>query len=83
MNNGELHITGSKMTMTLGDGTQGTTGYKITKRPDANTMAIEAKDFIPPTFTVTRSGQHICMPSTGAVSFLVIWSKKLTSRILL
>ena len=69
MNNGGLHITGSKMTMTLSDGTQGTTSYKITKRPDANTMAIEAKDFIPPTFTVTRSGQHICMPSTGAVQF--------------
>lgn len=67
MVNSKFHITATKMTVTLGNGTQTSTAYKITKRPDANTIVIEGKDGELSTFT--KSGKYICMPTTGAVQF--------------
>ena len=67
MTNSKFHFTATKMTVTLGNGTQNSSAYKITKRPDANTIVIEGKDGEVSTFT--KSGKYICMTTTGAVQF--------------
>ena len=65
--NSKFHITATKMTFTLGNGTKNSSDYEITKRPDANTIIIKGKDGEVTTFT--KSGKYICMPTTGAVQF--------------
>ena len=67
MTNSKFHITAAKMTFTSGNGTKNSSDYKITKRPDANTIIIMGKDGEVSTFT--KSGKYICMPTTGAVQF--------------
>lgn len=65
--NCKFHFTAAKMTVTLGNGTQNSGAYKITKRPDANTIVIKPKDGEVTTFT--KSGKYICIPTTGDVQF--------------
>jgi len=67
MANSKFHFTAAKVTVTLGNGIQNSSAYKITQRPDANTIVIEAKDGEVSTFT--KSGKYICFPTTGAVQF--------------
>ncbi len=65
INNTKLHITGEKITFTSGNGTEESNTYKITERPDANTIVIKSKE--PATFI--KSGKYLCIPTTGAVQF--------------
>ena len=63
----KFHITADKFTSVSANGIKNTHSYKITERPDANTIVIESEE--PATFI--KSGKHICIPSTGAVEFMV------------
>ncbi len=65
MNNCKLHITAEKITFISGNGTEESNTYEIIKRPDANTIVIKSKE--PATFI--KSGEYLCIPTTGAVQF--------------
>ncbi len=65
INNTKLHITAEKITFTSGNGTEESNTYKITERPDANTIVIKSKE--PATFF--KSGKYLCIPTTGDVQF--------------
>ncbi len=61
----KFHITAKKITVTLGNGTEESHTYKITERPDANTIVVKSKE--PGTFI--KSGKYLCIPTTGDVQF--------------
>ncbi len=64
---GTLSFTATEATFTSGEGETNSQGYKILRRPDANTLVIEGQDG--QVSTVTRTGEHIAMESTGNVKF--------------
>ena len=65
MKNVKLDITADKITFTSADGSKKSSGYKIDKQPDANTIIIKGEE----SATFTKSGKYICIPTTGAVQF--------------
>lgn len=67
MINSKCHVTATEMTFIFGNGTKESGAYKITKKPDANTIVVENKDGESSTFI--KSGKYICVPTTGAVEF--------------
>jgi hypothetical protein len=65
MKNVMFDITAEKITVISGSAAGKSGTYEIIERPDANTIVIKSDE----TSTFTKSGNHICVSTTGAVQF--------------
>ncbi|NLA40394.1 MAG: hypothetical protein GX874_03135 [Smithella sp.] len=61
----KMLFTATTVTFTHGNGNRESAAYKITGRPDADTLVIKDEDGDESTFS--KSGKYLCIPTTGAI----------------